>query len=293
MFNSIRKFFFGTSKRIVYSLSSCYVFVLFVCAFYYQYSITQGVDSFFDALYFSFITMTTVGYGDISPDTIKSKIVVFFQVSSGLALFGVIVSFLVKDHEESVMKKERDIEEGKKKNVFSKYSKKLISVSENFERSIYSLLECDPEVNGSFENVRFSSLANMYQQSNHVRDGFIVNRIDNYMYRRDVFLREIEFMVLNFDIELVAEFSEDIFQHLSESQKRDFVPFFSNLDSIIVGDKVKFKVKDAALIICQTYSERPGLEEDTNLLNPFIDLYDDVMDQKKIIEKIREKYTWD
>lgn len=54
------------------------------------YSFIEGW-SFLDSLYYSVITLTTVGYGDFSPVTSLGKIITIFYVFIGIAiLFGFI-----------------------------------------------------------------------------------------------------------------------------------------------------------------------------------------------------------
>ena len=56
-------------------------------SFYYYYEGWSWVD----AIYFSVITLTTVGYGDISPQTDGGKIFTIFYIIIGI---GIILSFL-------------------------------------------------------------------------------------------------------------------------------------------------------------------------------------------------------
>ena len=46
---------------------------------------TQITD-FFDALYFGLTTLTTVGFGDITPVTVQGKLVVCFSILVGIAI---------------------------------------------------------------------------------------------------------------------------------------------------------------------------------------------------------------
>ena len=61
------------------------IFILFFSVIYYRLKNDNhftGLDSsssFLDCFYFSFTTMSTVGYGDISPNSATSKIIVMFQ----------------------------------------------------------------------------------------------------------------------------------------------------------------------------------------------------------------------
>ncbi len=64
--------------------------------------------SYVDALYFSIITLTTVGYGDFSPHTTEGKLFTIFYIILGV---GMILSFINTVYHH--FQKER--EEGRKK----------------------------------------------------------------------------------------------------------------------------------------------------------------------------------
>jgi len=57
----------------------------------YIFTKDAGIDTFFDSIYFTCVTITTLGYGDITPDTQFGRIFVIFQTLAG---FGVISLFL-------------------------------------------------------------------------------------------------------------------------------------------------------------------------------------------------------
>jgi len=50
-----------------------------------------------DSLYFSVITLTTVGYGDLSPTSSGSKLFTVFYIIFGISLFGAFLNNLVKE----------------------------------------------------------------------------------------------------------------------------------------------------------------------------------------------------
>lgn len=70
------------------------MFILIMGTFAYHR--LEGWD-YIDSLYFSVITLTTVGYGDFSPQTTGGKVFTIFYIFIGL---GMILSFLhtVFDH---------------------------------------------------------------------------------------------------------------------------------------------------------------------------------------------------
>ena len=58
-----------------------------------------------DSLYFSVITLSTVGYGDMSPTTSGSKIFTMVYILLGLSIFASFASMLVQERAE--IKKQR------------------------------------------------------------------------------------------------------------------------------------------------------------------------------------------
>jgi hypothetical protein len=51
--------------------------------------------SYFQALYFSVVTVTTIGYGEITPSTDVTKIITSVNIFAGLATFTIAVTFLL------------------------------------------------------------------------------------------------------------------------------------------------------------------------------------------------------
>jgi hypothetical protein len=52
-------------------------------------------DNFFDALYFSFVTLTTLGYGDISPALPLARFLVIMEAVFGMFYMSILVASLV------------------------------------------------------------------------------------------------------------------------------------------------------------------------------------------------------
>lgn len=52
--------------------------------------------SWLDSLYFSVITLSTVGYGDLTPTTDGAKLFTIFYIIIGIGIFAAVINFLVK-----------------------------------------------------------------------------------------------------------------------------------------------------------------------------------------------------
>ena len=68
----------------------------------------SGISEMSDLVYFSFVTLTTVGYGDISPQTILARRLAVFEAAMGGIYLAVIIAMLVGRYMS--MEEEKDIE---------------------------------------------------------------------------------------------------------------------------------------------------------------------------------------
>jgi voltage-gated potassium channel len=87
------------TKNKLRSILTAYVLfmilVLFYCAagFYVaEKGINESVNNYFDAFWWSFITVTSVGYGDIFPKTTEGRIIAIVLSLLGIGLFSIITA---------------------------------------------------------------------------------------------------------------------------------------------------------------------------------------------------------
>jgi len=121
-------------KRLVY-IVILILLILFGSATFYHYAEKW---SYLDSLYFSAATMTTVGYGDITPKTVVGKLftIVYVFAGVGIALYGLslIASHFVEVREEFWLQKIGKMQMshrtqnvwGKLKNMFSYHSDQVV-----------------------------------------------------------------------------------------------------------------------------------------------------------------------
>jgi voltage-gated potassium channel len=91
----------GGIERSTFALMTAIFFTICVVEFGSMWvlrpesrSETANITSAGDALWWSYVTITTVGYGDQFPVTTRGRIVGFVLMSIGVALFAVITGFL-------------------------------------------------------------------------------------------------------------------------------------------------------------------------------------------------------
>lgn len=85
---------FERNRLILRAIGLLAFFVLsFGSVFYHFVEHLKWLDSF----YFSTITLTTVGYGDITPHTDAGKIFTVFYVLIGIGIIGTFANFLIRN----------------------------------------------------------------------------------------------------------------------------------------------------------------------------------------------------
>ncbi len=90
-----------------------FVFVFGSSVYFIEHGVNEQFGSISDGLWWAFVTLTTVGYGDVYPQTAAGRIVAVFTMIFGIALYSLVVANLTFFVEQQGRKREQ--EEQKKK----------------------------------------------------------------------------------------------------------------------------------------------------------------------------------
>lgn len=83
------------SSYVSHAVTGLVFNLLFALMFYLNYSNFNGLDeNYFSAFYYSVVTFTTLGYGDITPQGAWARLLVMFDVILGYVTLGVFVYLL-------------------------------------------------------------------------------------------------------------------------------------------------------------------------------------------------------
>ena len=74
----------------------CFALLFYLNTGIIQFSNGNDVTQFIDSLYFSVVTFTTLGYGDITAVTTIGKLLVLIEVMFGYLMGGLLVAILAK-----------------------------------------------------------------------------------------------------------------------------------------------------------------------------------------------------
>jgi len=76
--------------------ASIIIFVSSILIYVMEGNIQESpIDTFFEAVYWSIVTISTVGYGDITPVTESGRVVAMFVIVAGIAVFSFTTSLIV------------------------------------------------------------------------------------------------------------------------------------------------------------------------------------------------------
>lgn len=70
--------------------------IIFFAGAFYLLNVSDKQMGVIDAIYFSVTTFTTLGFGDITPNTVSGKILVILEVLLGYIMGGLLVAILVR-----------------------------------------------------------------------------------------------------------------------------------------------------------------------------------------------------
>jgi voltage-gated potassium channel len=94
-----------TKKFEIITLLLLVGFITFIggaVIYVFEYQKNQNIQSFFDAVYWSLITISTVGYGDISPVTYQGRVLTMFLILAGIGFISFATSIIASAFTEKL-----------------------------------------------------------------------------------------------------------------------------------------------------------------------------------------------
>jgi len=145
-----------TTKRFeILTLLIVVGFVTFIggaVIYVFEYGKNDNIHNFFDAIYWSLVTISTVGYGDISPVTYQGRVLTMFLILAGIGFISFATSIIASAFAEKLreMKLHRVESEAHKLKEFyliCGYSKITELVAENFKenREKFIIIDTDED----------------------------------------------------------------------------------------------------------------------------------------------------
>jgi len=273
-----------------------YISVIIVCAgiFYFNPSMLSKETDIITSLYFSIITIATVGYGDIAPVTTAGKIVTATEALLGVVLIGLFLNSLWQSYTEKIASDRERIlvkqQHEKKINQIKIYYQYLDTFFDSFKNSIAELTtpildrqKNEFKINADF---KFSDLRDMFGMSlfSVLEVGKPV--IEIYVRNELKLINEFKYFLANFDILEFEQLNENIVAFLTISNAPDDHKTILGFPSLKLGEKgmVEFVVE-------QIKANHECPEEKLGVLQPVVFLYKTVKNQVALINAIEKNFS--
>ena len=141
-----------------FSLRECLLAIFsYLCLGTIAYSLVFEKWPLIDSLYFSVVTFTSVGYGDLTPSTLAGKVFTCFFGLSGLAFLGAAISTIGSSligKEEELMQKAEEASRKRIKDIMEGMPHVVKSLTPSEQESTQHY-ECFFGFNGTTNNARF------------------------------------------------------------------------------------------------------------------------------------------
>ena len=79
-----------------------------VAMYIFEVRHNNNVNNFFDAVYWSYVTIASLGYGDISPTSSEGRVVTLFLILAGIAFMSFATSIITSAFSEKLMELKED-----------------------------------------------------------------------------------------------------------------------------------------------------------------------------------------
>ncbi|EIW87739.1 putative ion channel [Alishewanella agri BL06] len=174
-----------------------------------------------NALYFSVVTITTLGYGDIIPTSSVAQIAISFQALFGITILGLFINAIWTGHARKIESKTK--EALKQQSILTNdrklksYGTTLSWIFSNLENSFFEVTTPATMREGKHwkfdEKYREKDLSGMFDISLKYRNGFNTS-IECFYANEDAFVTELKFLLSNFELDHHPELQKDIITYI-------------------------------------------------------------------------------
>jgi Ion channel len=248
-------------------------------------------DSYLTYLYYSTVTITTLGYGDISPKTSISQVLVILETIAGVITIGLFLNSLSikKSKEISEIEKEKS-----KKDEYKREYEKLIRHSKIIEQNIefYLLylyevttpidIRDGEEVNYDF---KFNDLTSLFYPSMRMTDDFAQPAIKHYYLHQNNLENSIRDLLLDINFSYWTDLEQNCIDFLKNCKTYDFSSNILSQVNLNFGDK---KMTTHLSEYIKSFNEEVEFKP-SHIKNPYVALFKLIKLNLKFVDFYQKK----
>lgn len=253
--------------------------VSYALAYRYLLDGLHGDDfTFLKSIYFSTVTITTLGYGDITPKSDAAMMVVATQAILGVVVIGLFLSSLwqsfasrIEEQQEMSIKKRLSEQNLHSLSSFYKYLKVVIGDYQTALAELTTPLAKRKEFIRINPDFLFSDLQDLYRMSLLTRSGFSKSVVNHYFDKLDSLLSELKFVLSNFDLSEYPVIHKNLVDFLTLSRAQDVREALYSYEKMRGGSK---SLKDSLVEMIKDNDQCPDPKKyQSNVVTPAIILY--------------------
>lgn len=134
--------FFTSTASLLGIITFLVLIIIMLVIFISEQETNSKINTLFDAFWYTLVTITTVGYGDITPDSVPGRIAAMVLLVAGVAIFGALSGKFASFLFDRQQKRDKGLlNMAKMKNHFL-----ICGWKPNFERILAGILNANQEV---------------------------------------------------------------------------------------------------------------------------------------------------
>ncbi|MCY4047010.1 MAG: potassium channel family protein [Candidatus Dadabacteria bacterium] len=246
--------------------------------------------SLIESIYLSVVTITTLGYGDITPTNGLGMAITMFESIFGIVIIGAFINSAWKSHtnkieQEQSRKIQETLKEKNRNNLLSyvSYSKSLIDDYQlvNFEITTPMSERSGKEPVLNFE-FQLSDMRDIFYPSLSRNRGFGDSLISAYFDTEKAIISELKYILTNFDFEDFPKLKELIILFLTASHKTDVekaLIYYDNLPS-------DHQMRKLLVSMIRESKEQRTIGNQPNIIDPVVALNEAIPVKMRLINAI-------
>lgn len=268
-------------KPMVYGLSYLGLIPIFAILFGLlpaeYFNLNDHEANGFSYFYFSVVTITTLGYGDILPIGPVSQTLTALESVLGITLIGLFLNSLSHQHGLEVQESEKTIqktnENTQAKNRFSAFNKLVELKIKRYESYVFPIIvpmkNRGSDFNTINESFAFNDMRDLFKSTTRMTDHHFTPAINYYFISLKELIETIEELIKLGYVQKWPELESLCVQFISVSKGLDFSDHILNQPKVRLGNE---SGSDSDSKMIESHEGEVKFLE-SNAINPYVALY--------------------
>ena len=274
----------------VYGLLYLSLIPIYATFYYFFPSITGPERSYIECLYFSTVTITTLGYGDITPLDEIGQLVTASESLLGVISIGLFLNAIASARSDTVREEQakRDTtiyRESQKARLNGHYSL-IHPIVERYRHAVIDVTRPrDSEPREYNPDFKLNDMKDLYKPTSLLRERYLRPAVFGYFEVIETLHKEISDLIKNVDLRCFPSIESHSLQLVSTITSFDHSGAILSAPETMAGDK---KLSDFASEMLENYKGN-CVPEGSNILNGYILLYHQIKIVMQVLSQLENE----